>query len=175
MDGRRGVRAGDCFGRAGTCAVLALPDKLPTLCPLPSLPAAGKPARANLVQVQPFATTFGKAATRKRPKLGVDSYADLVQQVGRLGLWWWWWSWWCACVKGAMRMISRTGPAVGGGDARMVGSAVTSLNSPLHQLDHSKTSCFHTPCLAPSTAHPPPSGINHRGRVCRQVCRRQPG
>lgn len=112
MDGRRGLRAGDCFGRAGTCAVLALSDKLPTLCPLPSLFAAGKPARANLVQVQPFATTFGKAATRKRPKLGVDSYADLVQQVGRLGLGWWWW---CACVEGAMWVIRRTGPAVGGG------------------------------------------------------------
>jgi hypothetical protein len=44
--------------------------------------------RANLVQTQPFATTFGKAATRKRPKLGVDSYADLLNQVSHAaGTW----------------------------------------------------------------------------------------
>lgn len=34
--------------------------------------------RANLVQTQPFGATFGKGATRKRPKLGVDSYAELL-------------------------------------------------------------------------------------------------
>ncbi len=37
--------------------------------------------RANLVQVQPFATTFGKQATRKRPKLGADNYAEMLQHV----------------------------------------------------------------------------------------------
>jgi hypothetical protein len=42
---------------------------------------AGKAVRANLVQVQPFATTFGKQATRKRPKLGADNYAEMLQHV----------------------------------------------------------------------------------------------
>ncbi|KAL4857344.1 Nuclear/nucleolar GTPase 2 [Chlorella vulgaris] len=63
-------------------AVIIREKKLPlSLLEDPEKKHAGKPARANLVQVQPFATTFGKAATRKRPKLGVDSYADLVQQA----------------------------------------------------------------------------------------------
>lgn len=35
------------------------------------------------MQTQPFAATFGRQATRKRPKLGVDSYAELLQQVGQ--------------------------------------------------------------------------------------------
>lgn len=33
------------------------------------------------MQTQPFGATFGRGATRKRPKLGADSYADLVQQA----------------------------------------------------------------------------------------------
>jgi len=33
------------------------------------------------VQTQPFSSTFGKQATRKKPKLGADSYAELLQQV----------------------------------------------------------------------------------------------
>lgn len=42
---------------------------------------AGKALRVNLVQTQPFAATFGKKQTRKRPKLAVDSYAELLQQA----------------------------------------------------------------------------------------------
>jgi nuclear GTP-binding protein len=38
----------------------------------------GKEARASLVATQPFSSTFGKKQTRKRPKLSVDSYQDLV-------------------------------------------------------------------------------------------------
>ncbi len=46
--------------------------------------AAGKAARASLVQTQPFATTFGAKHTRKRPKLAADSLADLVSTADRI-------------------------------------------------------------------------------------------
>lgn len=46
--------------------------------------AAGKAARASLVQTQPFAATFGAKHTRKRPKLAADSLADLVTTADRI-------------------------------------------------------------------------------------------
>ena len=46
--------------------------------------AAGKAARASLVQTQPFAATFGAKHTRKRPKLAADSLADLVSTADRI-------------------------------------------------------------------------------------------
>jgi nuclear GTP-binding protein len=46
---------------------------------------AGKAARAQLVAVQPFAATFGAKKTRKRPKLGGDSYAALAAAAGAAG------------------------------------------------------------------------------------------
>ena len=46
--------------------------------------AAGKSARASLVQTQPFAATFGVKHTRKRPKLAADSLADLVSTADRI-------------------------------------------------------------------------------------------
>ncbi|KAK9820832.1 hypothetical protein WJX81_000578 [Elliptochloris bilobata] len=46
--------------------------------------AAGKAARASLVQTQPFAATFGVKRTRKRPKLAADSLADLVTTADRI-------------------------------------------------------------------------------------------
>lgn len=36
------------------------------------------------MQTQPFASTFGRQATRKRPKLSADSYADMLQMVRHL-------------------------------------------------------------------------------------------
>lgn len=42
---------------------------------------AAKATRTSLVATQPFVNTFGKKQTRKRPKLAVDSYEDLLQQV----------------------------------------------------------------------------------------------
>lgn len=51
----------------------------PLACHVP----AGKAARVNLVQTQPFASTFGRQSTRKRPKLSADSYADMLQMVRR--------------------------------------------------------------------------------------------
>ena len=41
----------------------------------------GKAARTALVTTQPFASTFGKKQTRKRPKIAVDSYEDLINVV----------------------------------------------------------------------------------------------
>lgn len=41
----------------------------------------GKAARAQLVTVEPFSATFGQKKTRKRPKLAIDSYSDLVQHA----------------------------------------------------------------------------------------------
>jgi len=46
--------------------------------------AAGKAARASLVQTQPFAATFGAKRTRKRPKLAADSLADLAASALRV-------------------------------------------------------------------------------------------
>lgn len=46
--------------------------------------AAGKAARASLVQTQPFAATFGVKHIRKRPKLAADSLADLVSTADRI-------------------------------------------------------------------------------------------
>lgn len=43
--------------------------------------AGGKAARASLVATQPFNATFGKKQTRKRPKLSVDSYQQLLAQA----------------------------------------------------------------------------------------------
>ncbi|KAL4452383.1 hypothetical protein ABPG75_008045 [Micractinium tetrahymenae] len=62
--------------------VLIREKKLPlSLLEDPEKKGAGKAARVNLVQTQPFASTFGKQATRKRPKLGADSYADMLQMA----------------------------------------------------------------------------------------------
>ena len=41
--------------------------------------------RANLVSTQPFATTFGAKQTRKRPKLGADSYDELLSAANAGG------------------------------------------------------------------------------------------
>ncbi len=76
-------------GAVGSCKEQAAPPAAPQChaadgpaCPpRPHPPAAGKALRANLVQTQPFSSTFGKQATRKKPKLGADSYAELLQQV----------------------------------------------------------------------------------------------
>jgi nuclear GTP-binding protein len=38
-------------------------------------------ARANLLATQPFAATFGKARTRKRPRLAVDSFEEFAKRV----------------------------------------------------------------------------------------------
>ncbi|GAB4818770.1 hypothetical protein N2152v2_005816 [Parachlorella kessleri] len=63
-------------------AVLIREKKLPlSLLEDPEKKHAGKALRANLVQTQPFASTFGKKQTRKRPKLAVDSYDELAQQA----------------------------------------------------------------------------------------------
>jgi nuclear GTP-binding protein len=40
-----------------------------------------KAARVNLVQTQPFSSTFGGKKTRKRPKLAVESYEDLLSMA----------------------------------------------------------------------------------------------
>ena len=37
-----------------------------------------KQTRASLVATQPFSATFGKKQTRKKPKLSIDSYTELV-------------------------------------------------------------------------------------------------
>lgn len=42
---------------------------------------SGKAARTALVTMQPFAATFGKKQTRKRPKLIAESYEDLLSSV----------------------------------------------------------------------------------------------
>ena len=42
---------------------------------------SGKQSRVSLVATQPFSSTFGKKQTRKRPKLGTDSYADLLSNA----------------------------------------------------------------------------------------------
>ena len=64
--------------------VIIREKKLPlSLLEDPEKKGHGKAARANLTTTQPFADTFGRGATRKRPKLGagVDSLADLLQKV----------------------------------------------------------------------------------------------
>ena len=77
-----GARLGHslCEGMGGPAPPIPLsaPAKPPPLCP-PVPPCAGKAARAHITQTQPFQTTFGKKQTRKRPKLGADSYSELVQ------------------------------------------------------------------------------------------------
>lgn len=40
-----------------------------------------KQTKASLIATQPFSTTFGKKQTRKRPKLGADSYADMLESA----------------------------------------------------------------------------------------------
>jgi len=62
-------------------AVLLREKKLPlSLLEDPDAAArqGGKQARASLVATQPFSATFGKKQTRKRPKLGSDSYSALL-------------------------------------------------------------------------------------------------
>ncbi|KAH7621999.1 hypothetical protein Ndes2526B_g02824 [Nannochloris sp. 'desiccata'] len=44
-----------------------------------------KQSRASLVATQPFSATFGKKKTRKKPKLGTDSYADLLAKAEETG------------------------------------------------------------------------------------------
>lgn len=62
--------------------VLIREKKLPlSLLEDPEKKGAGKAARVNLVQTQPFASTFGRQSTRKRPKLSADSYADMLQMA----------------------------------------------------------------------------------------------
>lgn len=74
-----------CWAQRPTgCACSAASHELGSTCCHAAQPSAGKAARVNLVQTQPFASTFGKQATRKRPKLSADSYADMLQMVRRL-------------------------------------------------------------------------------------------
>lgn len=42
-----------------------------------------KATRTSLVATQPFAATFGVKKTRKRPKISVDSYEDLLAKVAQ--------------------------------------------------------------------------------------------
>ena len=39
----------------------------------------GKASRVHLLQTQPFQSTFGQKQSRKRPRLGADSYSQLRQ------------------------------------------------------------------------------------------------
>ena len=39
---------------------------------------AGKAKRTHLLQTQPFKDTFGQRAQRKRPRLSVETYGDLL-------------------------------------------------------------------------------------------------
>ena len=45
----------------------------------------GKAARSHLLQTQPFAATFGKHQQRKRPRMSVESYSDLLNSAGQSG------------------------------------------------------------------------------------------
>lgn len=60
--------------------VLLREKKLPLqLLEDPERKVGGKQKRADLLGTQPFADTFGPNRKRKKPKLSVEGYADLVQ------------------------------------------------------------------------------------------------
>ncbi|KAK9809113.1 hypothetical protein WJX72_009508 [[Myrmecia] bisecta] len=62
--------------------VLLREKKLPmSLLEDPEKKQAGKAARVNLLQTQPYAETFAAKRQRKRPKLAVDSYQDLLHKA----------------------------------------------------------------------------------------------
>ena len=45
------------------------------------LQVAGKAKRSHLLQTQPFASTFGQQAQRKRPRLASETYDDLLRSA----------------------------------------------------------------------------------------------
>lgn len=60
--------------------VLLREKKLPLqLLEDPERKVGGKQKRADLLGTQPFADTFGPSRKRKKPKLAVEAYSDLVQ------------------------------------------------------------------------------------------------
>eukprot|EP00775_Hariotina_reticulata_P005449 gene5449-5682_t len=62
--------------------VLLREKKLPLqLLEDPERKVGAKQARIDLLATQPFAETFGPSRRRKRPKLGVEGYADLVHNA----------------------------------------------------------------------------------------------
>lgn len=62
--------------------VLLREKKLPLqLLEDPERKVGGKQKRADLLGTQPFSDTFGPNRKRKRPKLSVEGYADLVQNA----------------------------------------------------------------------------------------------
>jgi len=109
---------------------------------------AGKAARVNLVQTQPFASTFGKQATRKRPKLGADSYSDMLHMVGGAG---WTGRFGMAWLPAPGRLVMHSGNALCCG-----------LQQGRHHMLLWVTECLH------SSAPPVPAGGYDRGAVCRE-------
>lgn len=64
--------------------VLLREKKLPLqLLEDPERKVGGKQKRADLLGTQPFADTFGPNRKRKKPKLSVEGYADLVQNAAQ--------------------------------------------------------------------------------------------
>jgi len=62
--------------------VLLREKKLPLqLLEDPERKLGAKQARVDLLATQPFAETFGPGRRRKRPKLSVEGYADLVHNA----------------------------------------------------------------------------------------------
>jgi nuclear GTP-binding protein len=60
--------------------VLLREKKLPLqLLEDPERKVGGKQKRVDLLSTQPFGETFGPIRRRKRPKLAVEGYDDLVQ------------------------------------------------------------------------------------------------
>jgi len=62
--------------------VLLREKKLPlSLLQNPEAKTSGRAARAHLLQTQPYKETFGARHIRKKPKLGSDSYQDLLSKA----------------------------------------------------------------------------------------------
>ena len=66
--------------------VLVREKKLPlSLLEDPEAKKGAKQSRAHLLTAQPFTSTFGKKQTRKRPRLAMESYAELLDSAEATG------------------------------------------------------------------------------------------